>query len=204
METIGFIGPTLNVFDSAGDLQNCSAVDHSQRSYNAATMIHGAAVLANITQAEKWINRTTGLVASAKSTFFSPYENATSVMFERQCEEQQLRHGPVLLQGVPEPVDGQEHADAQRHQGHRAAAAGGQRAGGGDELRGWSDRKDVRDEVYVGGWDWEPGGWTAAERAGDDPELAGRDRAGSGDAARFNGSVGDEATMTRRSSFTCR
>lgn len=86
MESIGFVGPNYAVFDGAGDLQNCSAVDHDQWSYNAATMIHGSAVMYNITQADKWYNRTLGLVASANATFFSPYANATDVMFEQNCE----------------------------------------------------------------------------------------------------------------------
>ena len=87
MESIGFIGAQGHVFDGAGDLENCSAVDHSQWSYNAATMTHGAAVMANFTnQHPKWVNRTQALVASAASTFFSPYDNASSVMFEQNCE----------------------------------------------------------------------------------------------------------------------
>ena len=90
MQTIGFVGPTLQIFDGAGDLDNCSAIDHSQWSYNAATMIHGAAVMANVSQqtdeGQAWLNRTLGLVASANSTFFSPFANASRIMFEQNCE----------------------------------------------------------------------------------------------------------------------
>ena len=57
------------------------------RSYNVATMLHGSAVMWNITSSEKWHNRTTGFVDSATATFFSPYSNATNVMYEHNCEE---------------------------------------------------------------------------------------------------------------------
>ena len=88
MSTIGFIDAnSYAIYDGAGDLENCSAVNHDQWSYNVATMIHGAAVMYNTTSAEKWLNRTVGLVAAANATFLSPYTNATNVMYEHNCEE---------------------------------------------------------------------------------------------------------------------
>lgn len=103
MEAVGFVTGG-QVHDGANDVGNCTAVSKSlsdpnpanvscqvnqdQWSYNAAALIHGAATLWNISQADKWKQRTIALVANARDTFFSPYDNASSIMFETLCERE--------------------------------------------------------------------------------------------------------------------
>ena len=74
------------MFDGTDDTINCSGVDHHQWTYNLGVYLYGSAVLQNYTNASRtWVDRTTGLL-DATATFFSPYQNATNVMFEAQCE----------------------------------------------------------------------------------------------------------------------
>ena len=89
MEAVGLIDKdTLAVYDGAGDVKNCTEVNKDQWSYNMAVAVHGAAVMWNTTGDAKWKARTQGIVANAKATFFSPFPNATYVMFERKCERE--------------------------------------------------------------------------------------------------------------------
>jgi mannan endo-1,6-alpha-mannosidase len=87
MEGIHYINGSYTVFDGAGDLDQCTEIDTHTWSYNAATMIHGSAVMWNITSSQKWMNRTLGHVAAAKQTFFTPFSNASNVMYENECEK---------------------------------------------------------------------------------------------------------------------
>ena len=84
---VGLMDNVFNVFDGTDLNINCTRVNHNQWSYNVATYLYGAAVMQNYTNAtEKWITRTTGLL-DATSTFFSPFPNATNIMFEAMCEK---------------------------------------------------------------------------------------------------------------------
>lgn len=83
------------VYDGTDDTINCTGIDHDQWSYNAGTMLLGAAVLANIssssspttTNTSTWTTRAQSLLTSASQIFFTPYPNATSILFEYMCEE---------------------------------------------------------------------------------------------------------------------
>lgn len=78
------------VYDGADDTINCTGIDHDQWSYNAATMLLGTAVLANISSSDSapvWTTRAQGLLTAAQGIFFSPFPNATNVMYESKCEE---------------------------------------------------------------------------------------------------------------------
>ena len=87
LEGVGFINTTTwLVNDGAGDTQNCSAIDQAHWTYNAAMSIYASAVMSNITSSPIWNTRLTGLLGTAAKTFFSPYSNATNVMYEAQCE----------------------------------------------------------------------------------------------------------------------
>jgi mannan endo-1,6-alpha-mannosidase len=84
---IGLIDNIYNVYDGTDLLINCTGINHNQWSYNVAMYLYGAASMQNITgAADKWVKRTTGLL-EATSTFFSPFPNATNVMFEAMCEK---------------------------------------------------------------------------------------------------------------------
>ncbi|TVY86053.1 Mannan endo-1,6-alpha-mannosidase, partial [Lachnellula willkommii] len=110
MTGVGFINETTwSVIDGAGDDngENCSVLSTQQWTYNNAIFLYGAAVMssisidnnpsnssanvtANSTSASTesvWLARTKGLLAHATSQFFTPYANATDVMYEWQCEE---------------------------------------------------------------------------------------------------------------------
>lgn len=52
--------------------------------------LYGAAMMANYTNnAQVWVDRTTGLL-SATDSFFTPFTNATNIMFEAACELQSV------------------------------------------------------------------------------------------------------------------
>ena len=88
MTAIGLIDKDLHVYDGSNDLDNCSRIDGSQWSYNMGIFLYGTAVMANITgEKSVWTDRTKGLLATATSTFFSPFPNSTYVMYESKCEK---------------------------------------------------------------------------------------------------------------------
>lgn len=87
MRSVNLIDADYNVYDGTNDLINCTQVDHDAWTYNPATLLYGTAMLYNFTNGSQiWENRTTGLLGSAANKFFSPYKNATNIMFEPQCE----------------------------------------------------------------------------------------------------------------------
>ena len=91
MARIGLVDPSsFYVYDGTDDTINCTQINHAQWSYNAATMIIGSAVMANINsgnESSPWANRTQALLNGAQSIFFSPFANATNIMYEYMCEE---------------------------------------------------------------------------------------------------------------------
>lgn len=91
MADIGLIDSTYHVNDGSNDLINCSQIDGNQWSYNMGVFLYGSAVLANITGSSTsnsiWSSRTTSLLSTASSIFFSPFPNSTNVMWEHQCEK---------------------------------------------------------------------------------------------------------------------
>jgi mannan endo-1,6-alpha-mannosidase len=84
---IGLIDGNYNVYDGTDDLKNCSQISSMQWSYSLGIYMYGAAVLYNYTNGSAlWAERTQGLL-NATSTFFSPYDNATNIMYEAACED---------------------------------------------------------------------------------------------------------------------
>lgn len=86
MQAIGLIGPEYQVYDGSDDTINCTQINHLQWSYNPAMLLYGTAALSNYTNQQVWKDRTNGLLTSIENTFFSPYKNASSVMYESACE----------------------------------------------------------------------------------------------------------------------
>ncbi|KAA6407912.1 MAG: glycoside hydrolase family 76 [Lasallia pustulata] len=84
---VGLIDNKYNVYDGTDDTINCTAVDHDQETYNVGIFLYGAAVLYNYTNGSTiWESRTTGLL-NAAAYFFSPFPNATHIMYETICEK---------------------------------------------------------------------------------------------------------------------
>ncbi|KAI2468890.1 glycoside hydrolase family 76 protein [Annulohypoxylon bovei var. microspora] len=84
-ETVGFVDNSFNVYDGADGKNNC-LVNKLSFSYAQGIYLYGAAVLYNYTNGNKtWGDRTAGLLQAADS-YFSPYPNATNIMFEHACE----------------------------------------------------------------------------------------------------------------------
>jgi mannan endo-1,6-alpha-mannosidase len=75
------------IFQTGTDeLLNCSAVDHTQWTYNVGAFLYGAAILQNYTKdSTPWLNRTIGLLG-AVDTFVTPFTYASNIMFEAKCE----------------------------------------------------------------------------------------------------------------------
>lgn len=87
---IGLISPDYHVYDGTGDEDgsNCSSINTMEWSYNIASYMHGAAHMYAYTGGHaKWEEIVQGLVHAARSTFFTPFANATDVMYEQVCEK---------------------------------------------------------------------------------------------------------------------
>jgi mannan endo-1,6-alpha-mannosidase len=86
-KAIGFIDDNYNVYDGSDDRKNCSEVNKIQWSYSLGIYMYGAAVMYNYTNGSAiWAERTQGFL-NASAMFFSPYDNATNVMYEAACED---------------------------------------------------------------------------------------------------------------------
>lgn len=85
---IGLIDADYNIYDGTSDTINCTQIDHDEWTYNTGMFIYGASIMYNYTNGSSlWENRTSGLLTAGARNFFSPYKNATNVMYERACEE---------------------------------------------------------------------------------------------------------------------
>ncbi|KAJ4371507.1 hypothetical protein N0V83_004725 [Neocucurbitaria cava] len=85
---VGLISDSYEVFDGTDDKTNCASVaDKTQWSYNNAMFLHGSAFMFDFSNGGSvWKDRTSGFLSHAELLFFSPYENATNVMYEWACE----------------------------------------------------------------------------------------------------------------------
>jgi mannan endo-1,6-alpha-mannosidase len=84
-EAVGLIDSSGNVYDGASASHNCTDTNPVTFSYSAAIYLYGAAVLAEHTGDKKWVDRTERILEASRS-FFSPFENATNIMYEHACE----------------------------------------------------------------------------------------------------------------------
>jgi mannan endo-1,6-alpha-mannosidase len=82
---VGFIDEGYNVYDGADSRDNCTNTNHLSFTYSTGIYLYGAAVLANHTGQQVWLDRANGLLTAAHG-FFSPFENATNIMYEPACE----------------------------------------------------------------------------------------------------------------------
>jgi len=86
MVNVGLIDPGYHIFDGADELKNCSDQNLIIWTYNAGIALYGAAVLYNYTNGSAlWAERTEGFL-SATANFFTPYDNASNIMYEPACE----------------------------------------------------------------------------------------------------------------------
>lgn len=87
MSATGLISPRFHVFDGTNDEMNCTQINHLEWAYNPALLLYGTSMLYNYTNGSQiWEKRTTGLLKAISTTFFSPFANATDVMFQPTCE----------------------------------------------------------------------------------------------------------------------
>lgn len=85
-EGIGMIDADFNVHDGASASHDCKDINPVTFSYSAAIYLYGAAVLADHTGDEKWVQRTERILEASRS-FFTPFDNATNIMYEHACEQ---------------------------------------------------------------------------------------------------------------------
>ncbi|KAK4082088.1 CAZyme family GH76 [Purpureocillium lilacinum] len=84
---VGFIDPDrFHVYDGADSRDNCSQTNYHSFTYTSGIYLYGAAILADHTGDQLWKTRTENLLRGA-GWFFSPFENATNVMYEAACEK---------------------------------------------------------------------------------------------------------------------
>ncbi|KAG0649457.1 6-D-mannanase DCW1 [Hyphodiscus hymeniophilus] len=83
---IGLITQDWHVYDGTDDTKNCSDQDRVIWTYSAGIYLYGSAIMYNYTNGSSlWETRTQGFL-NATGNFFSPYNNATDIMFEPACE----------------------------------------------------------------------------------------------------------------------
>ncbi len=83
---VGLMAENYDVYDGTDDTQNCTAADMIIWTYNNAIFLYGSAVLYNYTNGSSlWQERTQGFL-NASAHFFSPFGNATNIMYEPACE----------------------------------------------------------------------------------------------------------------------
>ena len=95
MYGVGYIDPTTYaVYDGAGDAKsdNCSKVNQDQWTYNAAMLVGASAAMASGSPVgsdayKLWSDRATKVWANSQHMFFTPYNNATNVLYEQKCEK---------------------------------------------------------------------------------------------------------------------
>ena len=85
-EKVGLIDASFNVYDGASASHNCEDTNPVSFSYSAAIYLYGAAVMAEYTGDAKWASRAEGILNAARS-FFTPFDNATDIMYEHACEQ---------------------------------------------------------------------------------------------------------------------
>jgi mannan endo-1,6-alpha-mannosidase len=86
-QRIGFIDKDFNVPDGASSSKDCKEINPVSFSYSQGIYMYGAAILFNYTNGDKsWENRTNGLLQASRS-YFSPFPNATNIMYEHACEQ---------------------------------------------------------------------------------------------------------------------
>ncbi|KAK0648917.1 glycoside hydrolase family 76 protein [Cercophora newfieldiana] len=82
MVGVGYIDGEYNVYDGGHVEVNCTNINKVQFSANAAMLIHGSAIMYNITNGnEKWRGRVDGLISKTLEHFFPD-----GIMVERACE----------------------------------------------------------------------------------------------------------------------
>jgi len=69
-------------------IQTCSGHANVHNPSNIASYLHGAAHMSAHTNASIWTAIVNNLLDTATTTFFSPFPNATGIMYEPICEKQ--------------------------------------------------------------------------------------------------------------------
>ncbi|CAK7215794.1 hypothetical protein SCUCBS95973_002598 [Sporothrix curviconia] len=82
---VGLVDSHYNVYDGTDSANNCTEINPLSFSYQNGIYLYGAAALAKQTGDDVWAQRAEGLLGAA-ALFFSPYENATNIMWEHACE----------------------------------------------------------------------------------------------------------------------
>lgn len=74
-----------HVYDGASSSENCAVINGQSFTYTSGIYLYGAAVMANYTGKAGWTDRAEKLLSGAE-WFFSPYDNATDILYEAACE----------------------------------------------------------------------------------------------------------------------
>ncbi|KAI8635203.1 glycoside hydrolase family 76 protein [Xylariaceae sp. FL1651] len=157
-QKIGFIGKDFTVFDGASSSKQCKDINPVSFSYSQGIYMYGAAMLFNYTNGDKtWGDRTNSLLQASRS-YFTPFPNATNIMYEHACEQVNScntdmksfkgylsRFMAATTQMMPSTLhDVQELLSV-------SAVAAGKACSGGD------NGTICGEKWYVGGYDGNPG-----------------------------------------------
>ena len=158
MSAVGLFDERFNVFDGTDDTINCTQVDHTTWTYNTGMLLSGASVLANYTNSPTWQSRTTSLLSAAATNFFSPYPNATHVMYEATCERtttcnnDQFSFKAYLARWMAASTQMMPDIQPAVLDLLRASAQGAAAS-----CSGGTDNQTCGTKWYVGGWDGSSG-----------------------------------------------
>lgn len=73
------------IYDGVDTDDHCFQVNYQSFTYTSGIYLYGAAVLANHTEEKTWFDRAEKLLDGG-DWYFSPYKNATDIMYEGGCE----------------------------------------------------------------------------------------------------------------------
>ncbi|KAK0391221.1 hypothetical protein NLU13_0722 [Sarocladium strictum] len=148
---------TYHIFDGVNINDNCQTVNRQSFTYTSGIYLYGAAVLANQTESQTWSDRAQGLLKGG-DWYFSPYPNATDIMYEAGCEPYERctvdssTHKSVLARYMWQTIQMmpslREDIETKLNASAKAAAK---------SCTGGQDQRTCGLKWYTGGYDGNPG-----------------------------------------------
>lgn len=145
------------VYDGVDIADDCGRVNYQSFTYTSGIYLYGAAVLANHTESKTWSTRAQKLLKGG-NWYFSPYENATDIMYEGGCEGYERctvdmsTHKAVLSRFMWQSIQMMPSLRKDVERKMRASAkAAAKSCTGGD------DKRTCGLKWYTGGYDGNPG-----------------------------------------------
>lgn len=157
MTGVGLITDDYMIYDGTSRSKGCPKASGSaliEWTYNNGMAIYGAAAMYSLTGDQTWHDRVHGLLATGASRFFTPFPNATNVLYEVACEkngmcnvDQKSFKGYLSRFWAKSAMLVPDIADKVTSLLQTSAEAAAESCSGGD------DGVTCGQKWYVGGWD---------------------------------------------------